>query len=68
LPNEPKVVQFLPRILKNKVLTKGIKTDQNRIKTHLKRHETDTKEAKTTPFSPQFDSKTPAEASRSAAF
>jgi hypothetical protein len=49
LPNEPKVVQCLPRILKNKVPANHIKIVQNRIKTHLKEPETDTNEAKTTP-------------------
>jgi hypothetical protein len=53
LPNEPKVVQCLPGKLKKQLRTKGTKTDQNRIKTHLKQHETDINEAKTTPFSPK---------------
>jgi hypothetical protein len=52
LPNEPKVVQCLPMILKNKVLTKGTKTGAKPLKTQLKQHQTDTNEAKTTPFSP----------------
>jgi hypothetical protein len=43
LPNEPKLIQCLPRFLKNKVLTNRIRTDQNRIKTPLNRVKTPSK-------------------------
>jgi hypothetical protein len=52
LPNEPKVVQCLLGFLKKQLLTKGTETAQKPLKTDLKDPETDTNEAKTTPFSP----------------
>jgi hypothetical protein len=64
LPNEPKVVQCLPKILKNKVLTNRIRIDQNRIKTGTKHPQTRSKHPNSTPkmtrFTPPWTGTTPA--------
>jgi hypothetical protein len=50
LPNEPKVVQCLPKILKNKVLTNRIRIDQNRYETPSNEVETPHLDPENDPF------------------